>query len=133
MGFTKQKPWQSAIAIGLGWLIAIAIIIGNAQAEASALESRLSRLENTVFSLRSQISSLEREVRSLQRQQHNNQPPPATPQPSPNQRPSADISDDPMFDRLATLAIELKQRLNKLESRVERVESKLNIDGQTEE
>ncbi len=133
MGLRNLKPWQSAIAIGLGWLIAIAIVIGNAKAEASALESRLSRLENTVFSLRSQISSLEREVRSLQRQQRNNQPPPATPQASPNQRPSANISDDPMFDRLATLAIELKQRLNKLENRVETLENQLNIDRPTEE
>lgn len=133
MGLRNLEPWQSAIAIGLAWLVAMVIIVGNSKADASALESRLSRLENTVFSLRSQISSLEREVRSLQQQQRSNQPSPATPQPSPNQRPSADISDDPMFDRLATLAIELKQRLNKLENRVETLENELNIDGQTQQ
>jgi hypothetical protein len=87
-----------------------------AQAQGS-LESRISRLESEVFGLRAQVAQLQSQPR---RSGAGRQP--SAPGASPGTaipRPSA----DPMFDRLATLAIELKERLNAVEARLSKLEA----------
>ncbi len=81
------------------------------------LDARLSRLESEVTLLRSSISRLET---SLSRVDRGNIPAlPTTPR---SDRPPTYRSDDPMFDRLATLAIELRERIDNLEGRVSALE-----------
>ncbi|MBD1891299.1 hypothetical protein [Coleofasciculus sp. FACHB-SPT9] len=109
-------------------LLCLAIMLGIAllpkqtlAQESSYLESRISRLESETYQLRSQMRS---QINQLQSQlQGQNQSPsgrtgstkPAPPIAPRGNRPA---SADPMFDRLATLVIELKQRINKLEAQV---------------
>lgn len=84
------------------------------------LESRLNTLEFQINSIQSRLGQLESQ---LNRGGSFESPrAPTTPRPSPNTR--GRLSGDPMFDRLATLVIELKQQVNKLEKRVSQLESK---------
>lgn len=81
--------------------------INNVEVDLNRLESRLNRIESQLDQLRG--------VRSPRR--------PSAPSPenrSPNQTPQ--LSREQMFDRLATLVIELKQQVNKLETRVSKLE-----------
>lgn len=82
-----------------------------AQAQIS-VESRLIRLENEVAALRSQLSqtTVNRPVPRVN---------PATPALPRSNRTVT--SNDPQFDRLATLVIELKERINKLEAQVDKL------------
>ncbi len=86
---------------------------GAAQSEAR-LESRLNRLESELGRLRSQLSRVEYQLAIPNR-------PAAPPQPA----PPPDLLEpslEEQFDNLATLTIELKQRLQQLERRVEQLE-----------
>jgi hypothetical protein len=87
------------------------------QAQGS-LESRVSRLESEIFGLRSQVNQLQSQLTGRGR---GNSPsiPPAT-----SGSVSSKPFNDPMFDRLATLVIELKERLNAVESRLAKLEGK---------
>ena len=84
------------------------------------LESRIARIEAENFQLRSQVSRIESQLAQLSGR---TRPQPSTPnQPVPqisyrtNRRQVS--SSDPMFDRLATLVIELKERVQSLEAQV---------------
>jgi hypothetical protein len=83
--------------------------------------------------LRSQINSLQSAVRSLQQSnlRNNNQLRPSTPPPNLNSPPVVNGepigTTDPMFQRLATLVIELKEDVRNLEKRMTEVEQKLAI------
>ena len=87
----------------------------------SALESRLSRLESDNSQVRSQVSRLEAEVYRLtgtrSQPERVNQPAPRI-TPNPSLAPLSTLGDDPMFKRLATLVIELKERIVALETQV---------------
>lgn len=87
----------------------------------SALESRISRLESDNFQLRSQISRLESEVYRLagtrSQPERVNQPAPRITS-NPSSPSLSSLGDDPMFKRLATLVIELKERIVALETQV---------------
>ncbi len=78
--------------------------INNLQADFNRVESRLSRIEAQLGQTRQSPSP-----RTT-----------LTPR-SPNSRRNLPQSD-PMFDRLATLVVELKQQVNKLEERVSKLE-----------
>ncbi|GAB4174528.1 MAG: hypothetical protein Fur006_04390 [Coleofasciculaceae cyanobacterium] len=92
------------------------------------LESRIARLESENFQLRSQLNRIESQLAQLTGQSTaSRRETPSLPQkPSPN--PSASqsrsrtnrsaLSSDPMFERLATLVIELKERVQTLEAQV---------------
>lgn len=81
----------------------------------------LSSLSSEVFSLKAKLNQLENQVQNLKQtrspQPYN--PPLAVPQSPPN--PSLGRSD-PMFERLATLLIELKERVTALEKRTTELE-----------
>ncbi len=86
----------------------------------AALESRLSRVESDNFQLRSQLSNLESQISAIKGQSSPQTPVPVTPQtiPIPPRANRQITSSDPMFERLATLVIELKQRVQALEAQV---------------
>lgn len=79
-------------------------------------------LQNDITQLRSQVQQLQSEVNQLRRGNSSplSNPTPSLPRPT---RPST-LSDRQMIDRLATLAIEAKDRLNALESRVSKLEAR---------
>jgi polyhydroxyalkanoate synthesis regulator phasin len=81
-------------------------------------------VRSEITSLRSRVARLEREISSLR-----GRSPDSTPTPSPERDAPAQTVDgvpvgetDPMFQRLANLAIELKERVNQLETRVAQIE-----------
>lgn len=81
-------------------------------------------LQADINDLRSQVSQLRSEVIQL-RQQRGYSAAPAPSLPSSRRTRSPELSDQQMLDRLAILAIEAKDRLNALEARVGRLESRL--------
>ncbi len=84
-----------------------------------ALEGRISRLEADNFQLRSQVSRLESQLAELSGRSPSPTPSPIRPAPSVPPRANRQVSSsDRMFDRLATLAIELKERVQALEAQV---------------
>ncbi|WP_009633207.1 valyl-tRNA synthetase [Synechocystis sp. PCC 7509] len=78
----------------------------NVQADISRIESRLNRLE-------AQISQISRGQT------------PVSPSPSNSGRKQPQLSREQMFDNLATLAIETKDQVNKLQARVSKLEKLL--------
>jgi hypothetical protein len=80
----------------------------------------MSQLEADNFQLRSQVSRIESQLaqlsgRPLPQASTPNQP---VPQITPRTNRRQVSSSDPMFDRLATLVIELKERVQSLEAQV---------------
>jgi outer membrane murein-binding lipoprotein Lpp len=76
----------------------------------SSLAARVSRLETENFQLRSRLNRLESQLGQV------NRFPPSSPSLNLPENPPA--VTDPMFDRLATLVIELKERVQSLEAEV---------------
>lgn len=108
----------------IGFLSAIIVWQMFSSAEASTnsqLAFRIRRLENQVSQLRGEISSLRFQSR----------PPVSSAEVPPVEDIPRDprshlMSGDPMFDRLATLVIELKQDFQQLQERVDEIESNTN-------
>jgi predicted RNase H-like nuclease (RuvC/YqgF family) len=84
----------------------------------SQLGSRVSRLESENTTLRSRVSRLENAISRLNQGGGQIQI-----EPAPEVAPPTLGSDDPMFDRLATLVIETKQQVLALEERVAALEA----------
>ena len=102
-------------------VFALTILSSRTLAQSSAaLESRISRVESDNFQLRSQLSNLESQISAIKGQSSSQTPIPITPQAPPVvPRTNRQVtSSDPMFERLATLVIELKQRVQALENQV---------------
>ncbi len=91
---------------------------------AGYLESRLSRLESDSFSIRSELARLEAVVTQLANSSNSA---PITIRPPLPASPRANrqlLSSDLTYNRLATLVVELKQRINNVETRVNRLEKR---------
>jgi hypothetical protein len=101
----------TVVVLTVGWQ-------GRAQAQVTV------NLQADINDLRSQISILRSEVSQLH-QQRGYSPAPVPSLPSTRRARSPELSDQQMLDRLAILAIEAKDRLNALEARVGRIESRL--------
>ncbi len=84
-----------------------------------SLAQSTANLQADVSNLKSQVSQLRAEIAQLRSQRSTT---PSTIPPIPRRPRSAELSDDQIVDRLAILAIEAKDRLNALESRVARLE-----------
>lgn len=86
------------------------------------LESRMARIEAENFQLRSQVSRIESQLSTLSGRPLSSpqKPSPNSPAPQVSSRTNRRqmSSSDPMFERLATLVIELKERVQSLESQV---------------
>ncbi len=74
--------------------------------------------------LQRQIRQLEAEIRRLNRENMRSAPLNAVPRSTVDNQPVEDI--DPMFKRLATLVIEIKEDINSLEQRMTALEEKVN-------
>lgn len=110
----------------MGCLVAIALFFWLPQlgdAQTGRLESRVSRLEAQNVRLRNRLDRLEAALARVDRSQGGLAPPPPAPDLDPT-RPQ-DPSLDAMFDNLATLAIELKERIQVLEAEVDELQSRL--------
>ena len=94
------------------------------RAQSSNLAPRISQLEAEIFQLRSQINRLQSQL-----DQTRDQPSPQIPRstaPAPTRSPKPEqqvLPSQQMFDNLATLVIELKERIQVLEKQPCRCES----------
>lgn len=83
------------------------------------LESRIARVETEMFQLRSQLNRIQSQIagsdRSLNQRSRSER---LTPQIPPGTNRRQVLSSDPMFDKLATLVVELNQRVKALEAQV---------------
>ena len=98
--------------------IAVAPIFTPAQST-SQLEFRITQLESQISQLRGQIYSLQNQSSRVNLPQSPNRP-------SSGRTNSRMMSGDPMFDNLATLAIETKQDVIKIKVRLSKLESSRN-------
>ena len=86
----------------------------------SQTQSQINALEVDLNGIESRLNRIEAQLNQLGRFA----PPTGTPRPSrSNSGRNTPLSRAQMFDRLATLVIELKQQVNKLETRVSKLES----------
>ena len=116
---------KNFVVICLAFILALVILPRLTLAQSTGyLESRISRIEAENSQLRSQVANLESQVYRLSSsanfpRQPTNAP---VPRPSPSSTPARGnrqrVSQDPMFDRLANLVIELKERVRALETQV---------------
>ena len=95
--------------------IAVAPIVTPAQST-TQLEFRITQLESQISELRGQIYSLQNQASRVNRPQS-----PSSARANPRM-----LSGDPMFDNLATLAIETKQDVIKIKERLSKLESSRN-------
>ena len=100
------------------FIVAVALLMlllwqGRTAAQSAA------NLQADIFQLRSQVNQLRAQVVQLSRQNPSNV---RAASPSRIPRSPTDPSDPQIIDRLATLAIEAKDRLSALESRVSKLE-----------
>lgn len=110
------------------WVLVVLLMVFSLQAATfaqipSSINSRISRLETENSTLRSRVNRLESDVARLGRAAGVDLPS----VPSPEQ-PSSPAASDPMFDRLATLVIELRDRIITLEEKVAALESSTPLD-----
>lgn len=89
----------------------------------SGVDSRVSRLEAEVTSLRGQISQLQSQINRLGNRSNSGVSAPRVEVPEPEYSSPNSIPKS-MFDRLATLVIELKERMDKLEARIADLEGR---------
>ncbi len=87
-------------------------------AASQQIESRLNNLEFDVNRLESRLSQIELELNRTSRGRR-----PTPRRGTPRRRGLSQRQRDKMFDRLATLVIELKQEVRALEKRVKKLES----------
>lgn len=118
-----MKPrWLRRFALlFLGFLIGSIVAFSIAPAKASMDETRISRLESDLARLESEVNQLSSQIRSLDRSGDRPRPNPVE-VPTIARPETARSSSDPMFDRLATLVIELKQRMDGFEERLVELE-----------
>ena len=129
-GRRKQKSAVIAIALtlilGAIAIITPALLKQNATASIAAdggLETRLSSLESRVLSLQSELYRIESQINQLSSSSTiPRQPPSRVEVPLPPRSTRRITSSDPMFTRLSTLVIEQKERLDRLEARIARLE-----------
>lgn len=107
-------------------LICLALIVAIAfwsiHPAATAQDSRISALEVDINGLESRLNRLEAQISQITRTPYPGAP--ASPSPPRNTRRSQpQLSREQMFDRLATLVIETKDQVNKLQARVAKLEA----------
>ncbi len=106
-------------------LTTILVIIGwyGLNSTASSQPSRVTNLDADLSRLESRINRIEAQLSQLSRGQS-----PVSPAPSPinSGRKPPQLSREKMFDNLATLVVETKDRVNKLQARVSKLEKLQN-------
>lgn len=120
MPIQSIQGWRRvALVIGLALvLLAIAPSLHHTRALAqSGVESRVFRLESEAVMLRARVSQLESQVSRLSRASGL---PAASAPPQESPVGESALADDPTFKRLATLVIELRDRIIALEEQIGR-------------
>lgn len=109
-------------------LLAVIITWGGlapAPALSQRVQSRISALEVDIRGIESRLNRIETQLnqsREFESPRTRSSAPPALP--SNSGQNQSQLNREQMFDRLATLVIELKQQVNKLEARVSQLESR---------
>ncbi|MBE9184649.1 hypothetical protein IQ270_07925 [Microcoleus sp. LEGE 07076] len=104
----------------LACALAIAVLPSFTPAQSTVqLEFRITQLESQITELRGQIYSLQSQGSRVNRSESRNSP-------SSGRANPRMLSGDPMFDNLATLAIETKQDVLKIKERLSKLESARN-------
>lgn len=101
----------------LGMLLSVLLLQGRTQAQSPV------NLQADLFNLRAEVSQLRSEVAQLRGQSGYGVTRPVPTAPTRSRSP--ELSDRQIVDRLATLAIEAKERLRALENRVTQLENRL--------
>lgn len=92
---------------------------------ATAQDSRISALEVDINGIESRLNRLESQISQITRIPYPGVP--TSPPPVRNtRRNQPQLSREEMFDRLATLVIETKDQVNKLQARVAKLEAQRN-------
>lgn len=99
-------------------LVLSAAVLGLFLGQNRGMAQSTVNLQADLFSLRSEVRQLRAEVAQLRGQR-------GMPVPAPARSRSPQLSDGQIIDRLATLAIEAKDRLNTLESRMTKLEKQV--------
>lgn len=132
----KQNMLKKITVLCMVLLLAIFIWSRFFAAPASSQQeqSRINALEVDINYIESRLNRIENQLDQLARSESpraplSNSPPPPRRNgqgtPSPNSRPNQPpFNREQMFDRLATLAIELKEQITKLEARVSKLETR---------
>ena len=116
-----KKQIRSAVAFVAIAIFCLLSFVAIAPGRASITESRLLQVENQVSFLRSDLRRLESSVRRLERAA--NRIDPADVDPPRRSDPPSLPPTEAMFDNLAILAIELKERVTQLEAKVALLET----------
>ncbi|MDX2214801.1 MAG: hypothetical protein SFY66_16045 [Oculatellaceae cyanobacterium bins.114] len=113
--------WKRWVGIAIALLIVLTLLHPAQAQSVSNLTARITRLESENSGLRSRVGRLESQLSRV-----GNAVGVRVPQSPPDQEPvRGELSSDPMFDRLATLAIEQRERMDRLEARLNALESRL--------
>lgn len=91
-------------------------------ASSQQVQSRLNALQSDFYRLESRFNRLEAQLDRLPQFESSGSPAAPSPPPINSERNQPELSREQMFDRLATLVIELKQQVNELEARVSKLE-----------
>jgi uncharacterized protein YceH (UPF0502 family) len=86
-------------------------------------QSRINALEVDINGIESRLNRIESQLNQFRRFESPGVPSPPSSPINPG-RNRSQLNRDQMFDRLATLVVELKQQVNKLEVRVSKLESR---------
>ncbi len=127
-GKQKSAVVAHALALILGVIAIItpALLKQNATASIAAdggVETRLSSLESRVLSLQSELYRIESQINQLNSSSSiPRESPRRVEVPVPARTQRRVTSSDPMFTRLSTLFVEQKERLDRLEARIARLE-----------
>ncbi len=121
---------KSLVSLLIVVLLSIILVLGN---NSLVKAQSISTLNAEIIGLRSKVNRLESEVRNLRRSIGRNSSTPNIPQ---REVPSSTINNppainntavgrsDPLFQRLATLVIELKEDVRNLNQRLDAIEAK---------
>lgn len=118
-----SAKFKKLAILALAFLLGVVILQTFKPAQASSmLDTRVSRVESEISQLRSQMSRLEGQVYRLNNQGGTVDNSPRVETPQPVYTPPQPIPDQ-MFERLATLVIELRDQVNQIDARLREVEN----------
>jgi outer membrane murein-binding lipoprotein Lpp len=123
MFYTIHKKMQKIKLLGLTLALAIIIWAGlfSTTASSQQIESRLNNLRADFSRMESRLNQIESQI-GITRQYPNSRTSITVPQST--RRNLSPQERDQMFDRLATLVVELKEQVNTLEQRIAKLESR---------
>ena len=135
------SKWRTQIVrICLGCCVAIAIFAYGRAIETSPVSAQSNLINSDIISLRSRVSRLEQEINQLRYSVRADSSPPAKKLPipdrsAPTSRPTvvnppivngqAVGKSDPMYERLATLLVELKEDVKNINQRLTQIEQQV--------